>query len=80
MTRIKCLKCGDIIESDGHGKWVQCSCKSCYIDETPNYCRVGGDFKDYEVEVNGEWILGSKYIEGKSECQEYDYQNTEKKE
>ena len=65
MTKIKCLKCGDIIESDGKGKWVQCSCGACYIDETKYYCRVGGNFDTYEVEQDGKWILASEYLKEK---------------
>ena len=67
MTKIKCLKCGDIIESDGHGKWVNCSCNSCYIDETDYYCRVGGNFDEYEIFENNEWILFKDYLESKGE-------------
>lgn len=63
MTKIKCLECGDIIESDGYGKWVSCSCGKCYIDETDYYCRVGGDPNKMEVEDNGEWVLSKDYIE-----------------
>lgn len=63
MTKIKCLKCGDIIESDGYGKWVTCKCQSCYIDETGDYCRVGGNFNEYEIFDNDEWITFSKYLE-----------------
>ena len=62
MTKIKCLKCNTIIESDGKGKWVACKCGDCYIDETDYYCRVGGDFDKYEVEVDGKWILAKEYI------------------
>ena len=61
-TKIKCLKCGDAIESDGYGKWIQCSCKSCYIDETEYYCRVGGDPNETEVEIDGKWVLCSEYL------------------
>lgn len=46
MTKIKCLECGDILKGDGKGTFMQCSCKSIYIDETEYYCRVG--FKDKE--------------------------------
>lgn len=42
-TKIKCLKCGDIIECDKEGKSVSCSCKSCNIRETNNCCSIGGD-------------------------------------
>lgn len=42
-TKIKCLICGDIIEGDGKGHLISCSCEKCYIDETQYYCRVGGN-------------------------------------
>ncbi len=46
--KIKCKLCGDIIEGDKKGTFIQCSCKSCYIDETPYYVRVGGNPGDIE--------------------------------
>lgn len=49
MTKVKCLSCNDIIESDGNGKWVKCSCGKIYIDETGYYCRIGGDTSDWEI-------------------------------
>ena len=49
MTKIKCKHCGDVIESDGRGKFVQCSCGKIYIDETQYYCRVGGNLGDFEI-------------------------------
>lgn len=49
MTKVRCKNCGDIIESDGRGKWVQCSCKKVYVDETEYYCRIGGNFEDWEI-------------------------------
>ena len=42
-TKIKCLKCGDIIEGDRLGHLISCKCEACYIDETPDYYRIGGD-------------------------------------
>lgn len=42
-TKIKCLKCKDIIEGDGKGTLISCKCKECYIDETKYYTRIGGD-------------------------------------
>ena len=62
LTQIKCFKCGDIIKSDGYGKFAQCSCGSCYIDETKYYCRVGGDFEDYAVLKNNEWKPATEYL------------------
>lgn len=46
--KLKCKKCGDIIEGDKKGTFIQCKCKSCYIDETKWYVRVGGNLKDIE--------------------------------
>ena len=65
MTQIKCLKCNDIIESDGNGKFVQCSCGSCYVDETQYYCRVGGDPKESEIfdDETMKWVLVKDYLE-----------------
>ena len=48
MTKIKCKKCGDIIQGDGKGTFILCKCKSCYIDETKWYVRVGGNPEDIE--------------------------------
>lgn len=53
MTKIKCLKCGDILKGDGKGTFITCKCKSCYIDETEHYCRVGGNFENI-VRINKE--------------------------
>ena len=49
MTKIKCKKCGDILEGDMRGTFKTCKCKSCYIDETPYYCRIGGNREDFEI-------------------------------
>lgn len=47
-NRIKCKKCGDIIESyDVHDfKW--CSCKSVAVDGGREYLRRLGSLEDYE--------------------------------
>ena len=31
-NRIKCLKCGDIIESTYRHDFVMCSCGACFVD------------------------------------------------
>lgn len=46
--KIKCKKCGDILEGDKKGTWKTCTCKAIYIDETKWYCRVGGKLEDIE--------------------------------
>ena len=47
--KIKCKKCGDIIEGDRKGTLIWCSCESVGIDETEWYTRLLGDENDYEV-------------------------------
>ena len=41
--KIKCNVCGDILTGDGFGTFIKCSCGNAYIDETPYYCRIGGN-------------------------------------
>lgn len=48
MTRLKCLKCGDIIEGDKKGTYITCGCKAIAIDETEYYVRVIGDKSNFE--------------------------------
>lgn len=56
MTKIRCLKCGDVLVGDKKGTYIQCSCGNVYIDETEYYCRVG--FKD---ENQYKLLKGFKY-------------------
>lgn len=49
MVKIKCNNCGEIIEGDKKGTYIECSCGKCAIDETPYYYRVIGNFEDYET-------------------------------
>jgi len=49
MAKIKCNNCGDILEGDKRGTYIQCSCGKCAIDETPYYYRIIGNFEDFEV-------------------------------
>ena len=43
--KIKCLNCGDIIESKSVHDLVSCICESCYIDGGQDYLHFGG--KDF---------------------------------
>ncbi len=43
--RIKCLICGDIIESKQRHNLVNCRCENCYIDGGQDYLHFGG--KDF---------------------------------
>ena len=47
-TKLRCKKCGDIIESKHSHDFKWCKCHSCYIDGGNDYCRVGGNKEDYE--------------------------------
>ncbi len=40
--KIKCLLCGDIIESKYRHNLVSCKCESCYIDGGNDYYHFGG--------------------------------------
>lgn len=41
--KIKCLICGDIIESESVHDLVACKCESCYIDGGNDYLHFGGE-------------------------------------
>lgn len=49
MAKLKCNKCGDIIEGDKKGTYIECSCKAIAIDETEYYYRIIGNLEDFEV-------------------------------
>jgi hypothetical protein len=46
--KLRCKKCGDVIEGDKRGTFIECKCKSIAIDETGGYTRLIGDPEDYE--------------------------------
>lgn len=47
MTFIKCLDCGEILESTSVHDFVKCSCPNpLFLDGGDNYCRYGGKEKD----------------------------------
>lgn len=41
--KIKCLICGDVIESKSVHDLVSCQCDSCYIDGGQEYLHFGGN-------------------------------------
>lgn len=49
--KIKCLICGDIIESKNVHDLVSCKCESCYIDGGNNYSHIGAKDFDKIVEI-----------------------------
>lgn len=71
MGKIKCLKCGDIIESRRTHEMVWCSCCSCAVDGGNEYLKVTGEVGSFSVfnEKTGEFeeFFGSK-TEKKDTC------------
>lgn len=49
MTKMLCKKCNNVIEGDKKGTYISCPCKSVAIDETKYYCRIIGNYEDYEI-------------------------------
>lgn len=46
--KIKCKKCGEVIEGDKKGTYIACKCKAIAIDETLYYVRINGNIEDFE--------------------------------
>ncbi len=47
-NKIKCKKCGDIIESKNTNDYKRCSCGAVAIDDGKDYLKRIGNEKDYE--------------------------------
>lgn len=47
-NRIRCLKCGDIIESKTVHDYVECSCGACAVDGGKDYLRRCGFPENWE--------------------------------
>jgi hypothetical protein len=48
MNKIKCLRCGDIIESTSVHDFKFCSCGACAVDGGMEYLRRVGEREDWE--------------------------------
>jgi len=46
---IKCLECGDVIESLHRHDWAKCSCGACFVDGGREYLRSGGSINKMRV-------------------------------
>lgn len=55
MNKIKCLKCGDEIESKYRHDFKYCKCGAVAIDGGNDYQRICGEFKDFEVWRDGKY-------------------------
>jgi len=54
-NRIRCKKCGDVIESKHRHDFVWCSCKSVFVDGGREYIRggwPGGEYTDWVEELH----------------------------
>ena len=47
-NKIKCKKCGDIIESKSINDYKKCSCGAVAVDGGKNYLKRMGDEENYE--------------------------------
>ncbi len=48
MNKMKCRKCGDIIESTSVHDFKYCSCGSCAVDGGMEYLKRVGEREDWE--------------------------------
>lgn len=72
--KIKCLICGDIIESKSTHDLVSCKCESCHIDSGNDYLHFGGnDFsKILIIFDDGTEILASEEEGYKKKYEEWE--------
>ena len=60
-NKIRCKRCGDVIESKSHYDLERCSCGLCCVDGGKDYVRrvirttEGGKYADYCEELS-EWV------------------------
>lgn len=47
-NKVRCKKCGDIIESKHTHDFVRCSCGACAVDGGHDYLKRCGDYKNCE--------------------------------
>ena len=48
LNRLKCKKCGDVIESKYTHDFIQCTCGAIFVDGGLSYARSGGNLEDIE--------------------------------
>lgn len=49
--KLKCLECGDTIESTHRHEFVRCSCQSCFVDGGTEYFRIGWSDPEKCIEI-----------------------------
>lgn len=50
-AKIKCLKCGDVIQSRYRHGLVPCKCGAIFIDGGDDYTRIGGNRYEFVKET-----------------------------
>lgn len=74
--KIKCLICGDTIESKSIQNLVSCKCDNCYVDGGQHYLHFGG--KDFDkiliIFDDGTEILASDEINYRRKYKEWENQ------
>ena len=60
-NRIKCLKCGDVIESTFRHDFRTCSCEACFVDGGHDYQRFGGNFDDIMIVKDDDTLVPIRY-------------------
>jgi hypothetical protein len=55
-NRLKCKKCGDIIESMSVHDFVWCKCGTIFVDGGHEYYRRGGDLEQIEDLCESVWV------------------------
>ena len=63
-NRIKCLRCGDIIESEYRHDFKTCSCGACAVDGGKDYLRRSGNLADWEGCSEIRWLPEEEETEG----------------
>jgi hypothetical protein len=48
MTKIRCKKCGDVIQSKHRHDMVWCKCGAIAIDGGDDYCKITGKLDDFD--------------------------------
>lgn len=74
--KIKCLICGDTIESKSIHDLVSCKCDSCYVDGGQDYLHFGGKSFDKILILfdDGTEVVASDEINYRSKYKEWENQ------
>ena len=48
-TKVRCLKCDDVIESKHRHDFVWCKCGAIAVDGGSDYLKLTGNFEDWEI-------------------------------